>query len=116
MGPFNLSWKGLLLHLDSLFEESGGADAIALLDSLSTLSESQRSHLLNAFNKVAKSTVEQREKSPLQNDEDALVEKLCNEILEDIKNPTPRLSVVRGGKSKKASVQGKIIPVKPIVQ
>jgi len=60
IGLFSLSLKALAAQLESLMEESGGEDAIALLDELSKLESPERNALLRAFLTVAQEFVEAR--------------------------------------------------------
>jgi hypothetical protein len=60
IGLFSLSLKALAAQLESLMDESGGEDAVALLDELSKLESPERSALLRAFLTVAQEFVEAR--------------------------------------------------------
>jgi hypothetical protein len=60
IGLFSLSLKALAAQLESLMDESGGEDAVALLDELSKLESPERNALLRAFLTVAQEFVEAR--------------------------------------------------------
>jgi len=60
IGIFSLSLKALAAQLDSLMDESGGEEAIALLDELSKLESPERNALLRAFITVAQEFVAAR--------------------------------------------------------
>jgi hypothetical protein len=60
IGLFSLSLKALAAQLESLMDESGGENAVALLDELSKLESPERNALLRAFLTVAQEFVESR--------------------------------------------------------
>jgi len=70
IGLFSLSLKALAAQLESLMDESGGEDAVALLDELSKLESPERNALLRAFLTVAQEFVEARSSWNLNDLED----------------------------------------------
>gem|GEM_PF-4264093 len=109
MGSFSLSFKGLLLHLQTLFDETGGEACLKFLDSLEGVSPEKRRAFLTACTKVLVALKESKEKSPFEDSEEKLIETLCNEILEEIRKP--ELSVIPGGSRPKTARRGKLIPI-----
>lgn len=118
MGPFSLSWKGILLHMQTLFQEAGGPDAITLLDTVSTIPASQRELFLKAANKIAKSVADNATLNSEEATQEAMIERLCNEIITQSKNPSPKLSVISGGGKTSPKKNDSIskLPVRPVVQ
>lgn len=118
MGPFSLSWKGILLHMQTLFQEAGGPEAITLLDTVSTIPASQRELFLKAANKIAKSVADNATLNAQESSQEEIIERLCNEIISQSKNPSPKLSVISGGgkTTPKKNENLNKLPVRPVMQ
>lgn len=104
-----MSLKGLLLHFQTLFDEVGGDLCIKFLDSLEDVSADKREIFLSACTKVLVALKESKNGSSHVDNEERLIENLCNEIIGEMKKP--ELSVIPGGSKPKTARRGKLIPV-----
>jgi hypothetical protein len=109
MGSFSLSFKGLLLHLETLFDETGGESCLKFLDSLEGVSPEKRRAFLSACTKVLVALKESKQRAPFDDNEEKLIETLCSQILAEIKKP--ELSVISGGSRSKTAKRGKLMPI-----
>ena len=99
-GSFSKNLLSLKLQLDTLFEDIGGADVVTLLDSLSSLSSSERSVAINLMTKVCErlSTAENRSFTRSEAKMKELEDHLVDEIVRELQTNPSKLSLVHGGK------------------
>jgi hypothetical protein len=104
-GQFSLSMKTIELQVSTLFEDVGGDQAFALLDSLCNLTASEQKIMLDLFTQVVGrvSSGEIRLTTPAESENQQLEDRLCTDIWDAIKaasakNKEHKLAVLDGGK------------------
>lgn len=109
-GLFTQSLLSLQLQVETILDGAGGEDAVALLDSLSELSRSERQIALRIFDRVVRRLLETNKEARVLSakdiDEKEFEESLYEELLHSLKaaandSPTVSLELVPSKKREK---------------